>query len=753
MDGPLTLGAALAAITLVLGLATVLTFPARVQAQSSLNRVNGQVTDPSGGVIVGASVAAREVNTGAVREAKTNERGYYLMQLPIGTYNITISSPGFRTAVREKVPVDVGADVSLDFKLQVAAAQQAVDVVAQGAPLLRPESSTVQTVVDNSLVNDLPIAVSGRERNAAGFLALTPGYNGTRLDGGAGNANTQYVDGAVVNPSSFSPELSTNMIIPAFAVEQFQVVDNTMDSQDGRSSGGTIKYALKSGTNGYHGSAFDFVRNADLDARNFFSPTVAQDTQNEFGAELGGPVVLPHLYNGHNRTFFYMYYDGYRYTNTNSATISSLMTPAMKAGNFSAAGIPSIYDPNSTTTTASGAYTRTPFPGNIIPGSQISPISSYIANLFPAPNRSGLTSNNLGSTVATTSDNQGLMKIDQVLRNGHVSISFGDYEQGTTSVGPFGPILNGSLGDNHGYRAILNWDTVISPTLLNNFNPSFMRWHLETLQGGQTTPTTGSNLNQMAGLNQGLVSGSGLASISAGGYYLGIVGSVNNIVHQNWRLADTLTWHHGSHSIIVGASMDRISTQGVQTSGGHFYVGSYTFAPGETGLPGVSSSGYAAASYMLGQVDSGTWGQQPWQAFLFRPWAVYGQDTWKIRSNLTLNVGLRWEYERPIHEKRDRMANFDPTLANPGAGNFPGALEFAGHGPGQAGVDQFANYWHDGFGPRLGLAYSVTKSTVLRAGYTISYDSNSGPAIFLNQQGYFSQATIASTNAGVTPAF
>ena len=734
-------------------LAAVLFFPVLIHAQFSRNSVTGMVTDQSGAVVVGATITAREVNTGAVSTATTNDRGYFLMQLPIGTYDVTVSDTGFETTTRPRVPVDVGADVHLDFKLSVASAQQTVEVVAQGAPLLRPESATVQTVVDNSLVNDLPIAVSGRERNAAGFLALTPGYNGTRLNGGAGNANTQYVDGAVVNPSSFSPELSTNMIIPAFAVDQFQVVDSTMDPQDGRSSSGTIKYALKSGTNAVHGSAFDFVRNADLDARNFFSPVVAQDTQNEFGAELGGPVFLPHLYNGHNKTFFYLYYDGYRYTNTNTASTQSVLTPAMKTGNFSAAGIPSIYDPNSTVANGSGGFTRTPFPGNIIPSSEISPISSYIANLFPNPNRSGLSSNYLGSALSTTSDNSGLIKIDQALHNGHVSVSYGQYQQGTTSVGPFGPILNGSLGINHGYRAILNWDAVISPTLLNHFNPSFNRWHLESLNGGQQTLDTGSDLNQKAGLAQGLIAGYGLAAISAGGYYLGTAGTINNIVHQNWRLADDLTWHHGSHSVVVGASMDRISTQGIQTSGGHYYVGSYTFAPGETGLPGTSASGFAAASFMLGTVDSGTWGQQPWQAFLFRPWAVYGQDSWKVLPNLTLNLGLRWEYERPIHEKRDRMANFDPTLPNPGAGGLPGALIFAGHGPGQANVDQFANYWHNGFGPRLGLAYNFRKSTVLRMGYTINYDSNSGPAIFLNQQGYFSQATVASTNSGVTPAF
>ena len=212
--------------------------------------------------------------------------------------------------------------------------------------------------------------------------------------------------------------------------------------------------------------------------------------------DLGGPVVAPHLYNGRNRTFFYMYYDGYRYTNTNNATVNSLLTPAMTNGNFSAAGIPPIYDPNSTALTSSGAYTRAPFPGNIIPTSELSPLATYLAKLVPAPNASGLSSNNLGSTRSTVRDDQGLIKIDQALHNGHFSVSYGDYAQLTTTAGPFGPVLDGSIGDNHGHRAIANWDETLSPTLLNHFNAAFTRWLLETLSGGQQTLTAGSNLNQ-----------------------------------------------------------------------------------------------------------------------------------------------------------------------------------------------------------------------------------------------------------------
>jgi hypothetical protein len=170
-------------------------------------------------------------------------------------------------------------------------------------------------------------------------------------------------------------------------------------------------------------------------------------------------------------------------------------------------------------------------------------------------------------------------------------------------------------------------------------------------------------------------------------------------------------------------------------------------------LPGNLNTGFGVASYLLGDVDSATYGQQPSQAFLFRNWGIYAQDRWKIRHNLTLTYGLRWEYEPPITDRLDRLANFDPSLPNPGAGNLPGALVFAGSGTGRSGVDQFAKAWHKGFGPRIGLAYSFNKDTVLRAAYGIMYDTNAGPAIFLNQQGYYTQATLSSLNSGVTPAF
>ena len=719
------------------------------------NRVSGILTDPSGAVISGADITARNVDTNVVTTSQTNDSGYYVLQLPIGTYSIQASKAGFRSAVRQGVLVTVGAAISIDFALTIGSAEQSVDVQAEATPLITPDSSQTQTTVEPVMVQNLPLAVSGGIRNAADFLKLTPGYQGStfsaRLNGGVGLDQEVTIDGATVSPVAFGSGIQGSQnTVPAFSVQEFQVIGSNIEAQYGRTSTGVIKYVYKSGTNQFHGSAFEYFKNRALDARNFFSTTTNQDNQNEFGAELGGPVILP-KFNGRNHTFFYAYYDGFRYNSSNTGSFYSLLTPAMRTGDFSAAGIPAIYDPNSTAPNGSG-FTRTQYPGNVIPASQISPISSYFANLFPAPNRAGITNNFVGNTVSTNNMDQGLIKVDQTVPGGRLSISYNDTRQPTTSDGPFGPVLSGTFGNNYGHRAILNLDSTISPTALNHFDASFNRWLLYNHQGGQIYLGNGAGLNGKAGLT-GILDTSGEATINAGGYFLGIGGGVNRIAHQNWRIDDDFTWVHGKHESQFGINQTRFYTTGLQQAGGFTPFGTYNFGPLETGLPGSGNTGFAAASYLLGDVDRATYGQQPSQAWLFRYWGIYAQDRWKIRTNLTLTYGLRWEHEPPVRDKLDRLANFDPTLANPGAGGIPGALIFAGHGSGRSGLDQFAKNWYGGWGPRIGLSWSPLKSTVFRAAYGMMYDTNAGPGIFLNQQGYFTQATLNSLNGGVTPAF
>lgn len=741
-------------LLLILGFSILAPAPLRAQA---MNRVSGLVTDQTGAVIVGATITARDVATNVTTTATSNDRGYYLLQLAIGVYTIQAAQPGFRTSIREKVDVSVGADVGLDFSLSLASSEQTVEVVGGVAPLLAPNSTSVETTVENQLVLNLPLAVSGGIRNSADFLKLTPGYQGSefsaRLNGGVGLDQEVTIDGATVSPVAFGAGIQgAQNTVPGFAVQEFQVVGSNIEAQYGRTSTGVIKYQYKSGTNSFHGSAFEYLRNQALDARNFFAPTVAKDHQNEFGVEFGGPLLLPKVYNGRNRTFFYMYYDGFRYSDSNPGAIYSLLTPDMRQGNFSADGLPVIYNPATTRPDGKGGFVRDPFPGNTIPQSQISSSSAYFAGLFPSPNLPGLASNFKGLSTSTNNMDQGLIKIDQSFHNGQLSVSYNHTTQPTISSGPFGPTLSGTFGDNQGRRAIVNWDQTISANKLNHFGASFNRWSFFNHQGGQQDLGNGSNLNQLAGLG-GILNPTGQATINAGGYYLGIGGNVNRIAHQNWRISDDFTWIQGSHTFQFGFSQTRYYTTGLQQAGGFTPFGTFNFGPQETGLPGVPATGFGVASYLLGEVDSATYGQQPSQAWLFRNWGIYAQDRWKIRPNLTLTYGLRWEYEPPITDKLDRLANFDPTVANPGAGGRPGALVFAGSGSGRTGQAQFADSWHNGFGPRIGLAYSFKKDTVLRAAFGIMYDTNAGPAIFLNQQGYFTQATLASLNAGVTPAF
>lgn len=723
-------------------------------AQNIGGRVSGRSTDPSGAVIPGVRISARNTGTDVVSATLSDGSGYYALQLPSGTYTVTASATGFATLVRQNVTVTVGGDVGLDFHLPLASSTTSVEVRGESSPLINPNTSEVQTSVDNSLVSNIPVEISGTMRNASNFLQLEPGYNPTSLslNGGAFGDQPFTVDGANVSAVGFGSGQGSSSwaeTVPSFAVQEFQVVGSNPDADVGRTSTGAIKYILKSGTNQLHGSMFEYLRNTVLDARSFFQTTRGVDQQNEFGFDLGGPIKR-------DKTFFYGYYDGFRYATSNTGQFYSLLTPAMKAGDFSASGIPAIYDPSTTMSNGSGGFTRQQFAcngaRNVICPYQISPVSAYFASLFPNPTLPGLTNNFKGTTTSDSNTNEFLAKIDEVLSpSSRISASVSSEGELNLSNCTFGPALcAGSYSPFTGTRGILNWDQVLSPTRVNHVLASVDRLSFDSKTGNLTSLSKGSNLNGNAGL--GFVNPTGLATISAGSYYLGGGSGINRISHTVYSLGDDFTWIHGSHQMQFGFNATRYYTIGQQ--GGRTYpYGNFTFSPLESGLPGNSSTGYAGASFLLGNVDSATYGQYPGQAWVMPYYGIYAQDKWKIRSNLTLTYGLRWEYSAPITDRQDRIANFDPSLPNPGAGNILGALTFAGNGPGRDGRQQFADSWFLGFGPRVGLAWAWKPGTVLRAAYGVMYDTNNTPAPRTNQQGFIANDTIQSLNGGVTPAF
>jgi hypothetical protein len=723
--------------------------------EASTGQVSGQVRDQSGAVIAGAQITARNLAQNTTSSAQSNNDGYYTFKLPLGNYDISATKPGFKELIQHNIDVTVGSNVGLDLALTVGAATTTVEVTTTS--LLAPNEVSGETTVPSSLVSSVPVEVSSGMRNSADFLRLTPGYQGSsfsaRLNGGVGLDQEVLIDGADVSPVGFGTGIQgAQMTVPSFAVQEFQVIGTNVDAQYGRTSTGAITYVFKSGSNAMHGSLFEYNRNGVYDAKNYFETKRDVVDQNEFGAEAGGPIKK-------DKIFYYGYYDGFRLSSSNNASIYSLLTPAMQNGDFSAAGLPVIYDPATTAPDGSGGFTRQQFSCNgvlnVICPDRINTSAKYIDSLFPAPNLPGLTNNFIGTSTGTTKSDQFLGKLDTNLSDSsRLSGSFSFMREHILTDGPFGEALSGSNVVDHGYRLIINWDKTITPSLLNHVVLSGNRWTFYTFDGGTTSLNSGSDLNAKAGLG-GILDQSGEATIAAGGYFFGIGGDDNGPRHNDEEAGDDLTWAHGSHQFQFGFNTTRFYTLALQEAGpGNNQYGTFTFAPQETGLPDAAAgTGFAAASYLLGNVDQGVWGQEPLQAMVMPYYALYGQDKWKVRRNLTVSYGLRWDYNSPITDRDDRIANFDPTLANPGAGNLPGALVFAGSGAGRSGKSQFADAWHKGFGPRFGIAYSPTSNTVLRGAYGIMYDTNSGPAIFLNQQGFFASDTINSSNGGVTPAF
>ena len=285
----------------------------------------------------------------------------------------------------------MGGNVGLDLALSVGATTTTVEVTASVTPLLTPNEVSGETTVPSSLVSNVPVEVSSGMRNSADFLRMTPGYQGNsfsaRLNGGVGLDQEVLIDGADVSPVGFATGIQGGqMTVPSFAVQEFQVIGTNVDAQYGRTSTGAITYVFKSGSNAMHGSLFEYNRNAVYDAKNYFEAKRDVVDQNEFGVEAGGPVKK-------DKIFYYGYYDGFRLSSSNNAAIYSLLTPAMQNGDFSAPGLPAIYDPATTAPDGAGGFTRQQFSCNgvlnVICPDRINASSKYL-DVFvsrPEPSR------------------------------------------------------------------------------------------------------------------------------------------------------------------------------------------------------------------------------------------------------------------------------------------------------------------------------------------------------------------------------
>lgn len=738
-------------------------------AQMDRASLSGTVTDSSGAVVPGTTVEAVQVDTQAKFTATTNERGIYnFIGLPIGNYTVSAEKQGFSQTVQSNVVLAGNSAVRADFTLTPGALTQKVEVTA-AAPLVEERSSAYGVSVQTKALNELPLQVSGGERSLYSFLNTVPGVSNAgfanNIMGGVGMYSQVVFDGVT---AEYNPGVQGVMSHPPSVetIAEFKVV-NSVAAEYGLTGGAFMSFISKSGTNDFHGDAFEYLRNNDFDARSFFARTVSIQKQNEFGFTGGGPVYLPKIYDGRNKTFFFATFTQFIQHTVSQGSVITLPTAAFRRGDFSqllgpvigtdALGRPvasgTIYDPRTTRSNGSGGFIRDPFPGNIIPVSQQSSVSQKWQSFLPPltyPDK--IVNNFVGSSGLNMSHTQNyFFKVDQMLLGGRLSAN---YKLGRTwSIGTciLGDYYCGSRnqGRQQSWRTAFNRN--IKTNIINDFTAGVDR---TGGPGGFPNPKYG-HLSTTIGL-KGTFFPCGPQLNVAGGYP-GEDLFGNHVCQQgendtNWKFNESVGWFVGKHTVKFGGSYYRwtanFRTQNI--ANGHF-----TFQPAETGLPGQfpSQTGFGYASFLMGEVDQAeikageTSGQRSWYMGYFL------QDEYRATSNLTLNYGLRWEWQPQYTSPHDYGSEFEATIPNPRAGGLPGALAFLGHGPGRNGRRRFSDTYPWGFGPRLGFAYKLMNNTVVRGSYGLfNAPVSQFSGEFGNRQGFVPRFAVSSID-GFSSAF
>jgi hypothetical protein len=737
--------------------------------QGDRGNIRGTVTDPSGVAVPGASVKVVNSGTGLVQTTTTSSDGNYnVPYLPVGQYDVSIEKPGFSTAQQTGVTVEVANTTKADIQLRIGQVQEKVEVTGS-APVVVTERSDLGSTLSSKEILDLPLTLGGGLRDNLSFTILTPGTvfntgndNSLRIGGGLSAGQSMMLDGAEAiserrNDSGFQ-SVSTD------AIQEFRVISNAFSAEYGRLSNGVINFTTKSGTNQLHASAFEYFRNDKLNARQFFSPTRAIVRENDFGVTAGGPVVVPKIYNGHDKAFFFFSLEKDFFRQGSPSGFSTVPTTAFRNGDFSqftdsAGRVVPIFDPNSTQV-VNGQITRQRFSNNIIPASQISPISQTVLKYIPTPTLPGIT-NNI-NTIGNPGSNPYVWSIKgdyNLTPNSRLSGLFSkQYFGGPDQTGPItGPLGNNfnSAGTNKFYR--LSHDQVITPTLLNHVTfgwndrnvieyfskryediPASDRAILQ-LKGVPTLNPT-SNITPPSAYNIG----SGYGEY---GFWINTL-SPSRTANVN----EQMTWTKSSHTLKFGFEFLRADYARLDCNG---CTGEADFSNNTTGLPGATNqTGAAFASFLLGLPASGNYNTPGNFSFGESYYAWFIQDDWKISRKLTLNLGLRYEIPFPKTETQSRVSNLCLYCPNPAAGNIPGALQFAGNGAGRTGQPSFYDVRKNAWGPRLGFAYEAARGLVIRAGGGIFYVAQrEGGNADRAEQGFRANVSSTSPDSGYTPAF
>lgn len=744
-----------------------------VFAQSQRGTITGTVLDRSGASIPGGKVVITAVATNTTSTTDAGDTGNFTVpNLAPGLYTIRVDRDGFKPAILTGIDVDAGSTIRADVTLEIGTSTTAIEVSA-GAIQLSTENAKAQTVITDKLIQDLPTVVGGGLRSPFDLAILAPesksfGDNNFQMGGGQAASYGVNLDGVSANTTRALSQSWVAVNTPSLdAITEFSVETNGFKAEYGQAGGGMINFVSKSGTNDIHGTLYEYARNEAFDARSFFQPRKQIYKQHDFGGTVGGPVWIPKIYNGKNKTFVFFSYEAFRNRNGASSDFRTVPNAEMYNGDFrnwvdnNGRQIP-IYDPFSL---ANGE--RAQFPNNQIPTSRFDPqsvkaLATYgqiRPNVTAAPGTFAYARSNyqIVGGSRTQPATKYSIKGDQFLRESdRVSFYFGKngmFER----PGPLGiNTLPGNFSDfndldrqSRVYRA--TWDHNFSPTLLNQFRGGGNDWKenhnsIQELQGNWkdkfcigNAPDCNYNLGRIrfddAYTSWGADSNNGS----------------ENLIYS---FADDLTWIKGKHNIKIGGMYQKGSYNGF---GRQCVAGCANFGYLGTGKAGVTNfndaGGNAFASFLLGwatngQIDTVRYIGQQWPYF-----AGYIQDDWKFSSKLTFNFGLRWETTLPPVEEQDRWSDFSPTRPNPGADNRPGALIYAGTGPGREGSRSLAGSWFKGFGPRFGLAYSLNSKTVIRSNFARSFSQVTTTTGSTHQKGFTQTFSFGTNPAGLAPTF
>ena len=812
--------------------AFVILMGATVLAQSNQGTITGTISDPAGAVVPAAVIQATNTATGVVYRGGSSNTGNYVIPVPAGTYEITVNVPGFKRYVESNVQVVVATDTRKDVKLDLGSAAEAV-TVQDTAPLLKTESGEMSHVVEVKDAVELPVLTisgggyagatqMGNIRNPLQTSLLLPGVafaNDMELvvNGLPSNSETIRIEGQDSTGTLWKVYQQRSQTMGVDAIQEVNVQTSNFAAEYGQAGGGYFNFTMKSGTNQLHGSAYDYLVNEAFNGGLPFTDAGTltplkegqhiRNTQrrNDYGFTVGGPIKIPKVYNGTDKTFFFFNFEQFRENRQISNGVMSVPTAAYRGGNFGSSGCLNfnaatntcngantpltnggtqvvdsngqaltygeVFDP-ATTRVVNGYNVRDPFPSGVVPTTRFDPVSLAIQNMLPLPNAPGIINNyNIPSYVNWTHTTNYSWKIDHSL-SPTAKLSWYLSRYGWNS-----PNANGITSDFTGavptaYRNLttrVNFDESIKPTLLLHVGIGYLHQYEPTIPKQFDENSLGlhgyfdetlfpSIFNMGSATTGGWACSSSGAPCGASALFAnvnGVGGPFKTRLYEEKSTGNTnLTWVDGNHIFKFGGET---TIEGYPNLSNWRANGFFVFSNAETSDPWqngqpmniLNGTGFNYASFMLGFPDQLQLSPLANTKLGNHSMGFYAQDSWKVTRKLTLDYGLRYDFQTYLREQYNRMQEISWSTPNPTVGGLPGTGIYEGSGPGAHCNCAFSHNYPFAFGPRVGVAYQINTKTVLRAGAGVMYGTTQTPQGL--SYGVADYYTFNALGYGITP--